>query len=373
MKKLKKILVTGMTKNLGGVEKFIVNYCQKIMADDIKFDFIVTDDKCVLENEIKEMNSKIYYITEKHFKHPIKFRKQLEEYVKDEYYDAIWVNDCSLNTFHYIKIAKKIGIPTRIIHSHNSRNMDTSLKGMIRYLIHLLNKYEVSQYATHYWACSDLAAKFFYTSKIMPYVTIINNGIETQKFKFDLKTREEYRKKLNFDDKFIIGNVGRLHFQKNQLYLLKIFKEYLKDDLEAKLVLIGEGQDRYKIEQYMEENDLKDKVVLLGICNNVNDIMQAMDIFLLPSLFEGLPIVGIEAQCSGLPCIFSANITKNVKLLKDTCFLGIKDEDIEKWVKKIQEMRDEKIDRKQAEQIIKRKGYDINVETDKLRTFFREQ
>ena len=101
--------------------------------------------------------------------------------------------------------------------------------------------------------------------------------------------------------------------------------------------------------------------------------MQAMDIFLLPSLFEGLPIVGIEAQCSGLPCIFSANITKNVKLLKDTCFLGIKDEDIEKWVKKIQEMRDEKIDRKQAEQIIKRKGYDINVETDKLRTFFREQ
>lgn len=369
---MKKVLVTGMTQNLGGVEKFIVNFCEKITDKDIKFDFIVTDKRCALENKIRKMNSKIYYVTEKHYKNPIKFRKQIGKYMQNEKYDAIWVNDCSLNSFHYIKIAKKMGIPKRIIHSHNSKNMDTSIKGTIKYAIHLINKHKVKKYATHYWACSDLAADFFYLPQIRQSVTIINNAIDTQKFKFNSNTREKIRKKLKIEDEYVLGNVGRLHFQKNQIYLLEIFMEYLKYNSKSKLILIGEGQERKKIEEFIKNNKLKDNVILLGICDNVNEIMQAMDLFLLPSLFEGLPIVGIEAQCSGLPCIFSENITKDVKILEETYFMKIKERDKKAWVEKVKKIQNKKINRELAERKIKESGFDIEIEAEKLRRFFKE-
>lgn len=370
MDKLKKVLVTGMSKNLGGVEKFIISYCKRIVSTNMKFDFIITDEKCALENEIQEMGAKKYRLKQKHFKHPFKFEKEFASILKSEKYDAIWVNDCSLNSFHYIKLAKKYGIKTRIIHSHNSKNMDNSLKGKLKYIIHLINKSKVSKYATDYWACSQVAAQFFYKNKLLSKVKIIKNGVDTKKFEFNSQIREKYREELNLKNNYVIGHVGRFHFQKNHIYLLKIFNEYLKQNENAKLLLIGDGEDRGKIEEYISSNRLGERVILLGIRDDVQNLMQAMDVFALPSLFEGLPIVGIEAECSGLPCVFSSKITKETKITEDVYFLPIEDIDCRKWVDKLEEIRNSKNDREKAKEKIIEAGYDIEKEVDKLKKFF---
>lgn len=368
---MKKILVTGMTKNLGGVEKFIISYIKEIIDDDIKIDFMMTDEKCALDEEIEKLGAKKYILKQRHSKHPFKFKREFEEAVKKENYDAIWVNDCSLNSFHYIKLAKKCKIPTRIIHSHNSQNMDKSFKGRLKYLVHLINKLQVSKYATNYWACSQVAAQFFYIPKLLQKVEIINNGIDIEKFKFSEEIRRKYRKELNLQEDYVLGHVGRFHFQKNHIYLLEIFKKYLERDKNAKLLLIGDGEDREKVQEYILQNNLEDNVILLGIRDDVQNIMQAMDVFMLPSLFEGLPIVGIEAQGTGLPCIFSDKITKETKVTEQVDFLPIGEEDISKWVDKLENIKTIKIDRSKAEEDIKQAGYDIKEEANKIKNFFR--
>lgn len=367
---MKKILVTGLTSNLGGVEKFIVSYCEKIVSENIKIDFLITDSTCALQDQIEKMNSKIFIIKQEHFKHPIKFKKEFEQHVKKENYDAIWVNDCSLNSFHYIKLAKKIGINTRIIHSHNSKNMDNSLKGKLKFIVHLINKNKVSKYATNYWACSKLAAKFFYNKRLMDKVEIIKNGVDTEKFSFNKDVRNKYRKELGLQGKYVIGHVGRLHFQKNHMFILKIFEEYIKQNQDARLVLIGDGEEKENIEKFIKEHRLHKNVLMLGIRDDVQNIMQAIDVFILPSIFEGLPIVGVEAQCAGLPCIFSQNITKEVQLTENTYFLSIEENDIHKWVKKIGQISNKKYNREENTKRITQKGYNINEETTKLRLFF---
>ena len=370
MNNVKKILVTGMSANLGGVEKFIITYSKEILNYGLKVDFLISDDKCALESEVNKIGAKIIKITEKHSAHPIRFKRQFKQIVKENNYDIIWVNDCSLNSFHYIKLAKKFGIKTRIIHSHNSKNMDKSVKGIIKYLIHLFNKNFVKKYATDYWACSMLAAKFFYKKDLLDKVVIINNGIDIEKFKYNADTREKYRRDLDLNDNFIIGHVGRFHFQKNHIFLLNVFKEFVAKHDDARLVLIGDGEEKENVKAFIMQNGIEDKVLLLGLRDDVNDLMQAMDVFVLPSVFEGLPIVGIEAQCAGLPCIFSNTITRELELTKNASFLSIKKEDCNQWVSKLDALYFSEFNRNDASSIITEKGYNIKNEALKLKKFF---
>ncbi len=370
---MKRILVYGMTSNIGGVEKFIVSFCGKISSNDIVFDYLISDNYCVFSDEIKKNGSKIIKLHHKHLKQPLKFKKECIEIMTKGHYDAFWLNDCSLNSFHLVKIAKKCGIKTRIIHSHNSSNMDYSFKGIIKHLIHIYNKMIVDRYATDFWACSDLAADYFYKKTLLSRVVIIKNGIDTQLFKYDERARNIIRKKYRLTNSFVIGHVGRFHFQKNHEYLINLFYHYSKIDKNSKLILIGEGEDKNKIVNLINDYKLNNNVLLLGSRDDVNMIMQGMDVFILPSLFEGLPIVGIEAQCSGLPCLFSDRITKKVMLLPSSSFLPIDNKKIDLWVKKISEIKTEKYNRINAYKAIIDNGYDINIESNKIKSFFKER
>ena len=233
------ILIFGMTENPGGVESFLMSYIRKINRGNFKFDFLCNShDKIAYEDELISYGCEIYHITarSKDYK---KYKREMQQFFKENasQYDTIWVNVCSLANIDYLKYAKKYGIKRRIIHSHNSMNMDSKLRG----LLHAYNKRHIDKYATDFWACSKEAGEWFYSKQIMQGANYkeIKNAIDISQYKYDEDIRIAYRKKYGVEDKFVIGNVGRLQFQKNQLFLLDIFASVLKKKPEAILWMIG--------------------------------------------------------------------------------------------------------------------------------------
>ncbi len=316
---MKRILIFGMTENPGGVESFLINYYRHINRDEIQFDFLCnTLNEVAYEEELKQLGARTYHIVSRRQNRP-KYKKQLTALFKEhaKEWDAIWVNVCSLANIDYLKIAKKYDIRRRIIHSHNAANME----GTIRRTLHELNKWTLHKYATDYWACSDEAADWFYKKSIRELTVVIPNAIDISQYKYDLAQRERTRNELSLTNRFVIGNIGRLHFQKNQSFLIDLFAEYRKRREDAFLFLVGGGEDEEKLRNKVEEAGLTDTVCFAGIRNDIPDLLNTFDFFLFPSLFEGLPIAALEAQANGLPVLMSegcsqaAVLNNNVEML----------------------------------------------------------
>lgn len=365
---MKRILVFGITDNPGGVESVIMNYYRHVDRKKIQFDFLCNTKEVAYEKEIMSLGGNIYRITARS-KNRKQYKKDMECFFKknSHKYNTIWVNVCSLANIDYLKYAKKHGIKYRIIHSHNSQNMDSKLRN----LLHKFNRLFIKNYATDFWSCSELAGKWFYNKKIInsnKYL-IINNAIETNKYKYSEKARKEYRKILGIDDKLVIGNVGRLHFQKNQDFLIDIFFEIQKKKENSVLLIIGEGTDREKLLNKVNKLGITDKVKFLGLRNDVEKLIQAMDFFVFPSVFEGLPVILIEAQTSNLNIIASDTITQEVKINPNFEFFSLK-ESPKKWANEIIN-KSFKFNRNDDISLIIKKGYDIEFETNKIETYFR--
>ena len=364
-----KILVFGITQNPGGVESVIMNYYQKLNKDKIQFDFLCNTPKVAYENEILQLGGKIYRITARSSNRK-KYKEELEKFYKEHAheYNAIWVNVCSLANIDYLKMAKKYNIKYRIIHSHNSENMDSKLRG----ILHKINKIFIDKYATDFWACSDEAGKWFFNKKIMSSdkYLVVNNAVDTEKYKFDENIRKKYRQDLKIENEFVIGNVGRLHFQKNQEFLIDIFNEINKKIDNAKLLIIGQGEDEEKLKNKVKELGLDEKVGFLGVRYDIPNLLQAMDAFVFPSVFEGLGLALIEAQSSGLQTYASKDVIPNVvKMSEDFHFISL-NEMPEEWAKIILENRKDRNNNEVANINIKKSGYDIGEETKKLEKYF---
>ena len=344
------ILVFGMTENPGGVESFIMNYYRRLDMSSFHFDFLCNSyDKIAYEDEILEKGSKTFHFAPRS-KKPALFYKQLTSFFKNhaKEYDAIWVNVSSLANIAYLKLAKKYGIKRRIIHSHNSQNMDNRLRGTL----HKLNKRVITRYATDFWACSEEAAEWFYGKEIpRNRIEIIPNAIDVEKFRFSLTGRNEVRNELGWSDNLIIGNVGRLHFQKNQKFIIKAFSEFHKVREDARLVLVGQGEDENDLKALVESLGLNEYVFFAGLRDNITDWLSAFDIFFFPSLFEGLSIAALEAQANGLPMLVGEGcVSKDTMILDSyqTCDL---DGDIDAWVEKLNEA--DRIGRTPHEEVVK--------------------
>lgn len=241
------ILVFGMTENPGGVESFLMNYYRYIDKSKFQFDFLCNSyEKVAYEDEILKLGGKTFHFPARS-RNPVEYYKALKHFFGNygKKYCAIWVNVSSLANIDYLKFAKKCGIPKRIIHSHNSKNMDNKWRG----LLHWINRKTIAQYATDYWACSEEAADWFYEKLLRKDVVIIRNAIDVEKMAFDNAKRTIIRKTLDWEDNFIIGNIGRLHFQKNQMFILEIFSEVQKQISSARLVLVGQGEDETKLKK----------------------------------------------------------------------------------------------------------------------------
>ncbi len=368
-----KVLVFGMTENPGGVESFLLNYYKNINRDVIQFDFLCNShEKCAYEDDLVALGATMYHVTARS-KNIKKYQEELKALFQRHAseYQAIWVNVNSLANIDYLKLAKKDGIPKRIIHSHNSQNMDSKLRGFL----HQWNKKRIDAYATDFWACSQSAADWFYREDLKPRVVQIHNAIDIEKMRFDLEKRAKIREELGLQESDIcIGNVGRLHFQKNQKFALQIMERYLQKNPQAKLVLVGQGPDKEELENVCKDLQIQDSVVFAGIQSDIVGWLSAFDLFLFPSLFEGLSIAALEAEANGVPILASKDvITEELKVVNNFTFYSL-DHTASEWADKMDEMI-HSIGRQDFGQVKKEfvaKEYEIHTEAKKLEKLLME-
>ncbi|CUO14421.1 GDP-mannose-dependent alpha-(1-6)-phosphatidylinositol monomannoside mannosyltransferase [Turicibacter sanguinis] len=353
---MNKVLVFGFTETLGGVETFFMTYYRKMNLEKYSFDFITVYDNMIFSDEIKKNNGKIYKVTN-FKKNPIKYRKEVTKIMKEGKYDTVYVNMLSAANLLPIKIAKKNGIKNIIAHSHNSNTP----KNIVKIGLHRLNKIKIKNYANKYIACSEKAGQWMYGDKIN--FTVLNNAVDIDKFSYNSDMKQELMKELKND--YIVGHIGRFSEAKNQEFIIEIAKKVLEKDNKISFVLIGEGENKQKIKEKIQKENLEKKIFVLNSTTEVFKFYSVFDMFILPSRFEGLPIVGIEAQANGLPCVFSDKITKELKINDNIEFDSI--ENTASWVERIlnKPNRVKKIQ-------LKDYGYDINYnfkEFEKLLNF----
>lgn len=307
--------------NVNGTETFIMNVFRNISHHDIMFDFLVSQrTHSVFEKEIESYGSNIYTFNRRNLglrKHIKSLNDFFDRHAKE--YAAVHLHGNSFTSLMPLVIAKKFGIPIRIAHSHN-----TSTHGMHNKLLHYLNRFRIKTIATDFLACSQEAKKWgFGGTKCFTKACVIPNGIELDKFNFNKNKREDIRAELNLGDSFVIGNIAAFRDAKNHPFILEIFKEINKKDPDAKLLLIGEGERRDKIFEMAKELKLEHNIKFLGSRNDVADLLQALDVFLFPSKYEGLGIVTIEAQAAGLPVIASTNVPRETAVTSLIHFLPL--------------------------------------------------
>ncbi len=313
----------------GGVEAVVMNYYRHIDREKVQFDFIVDEDSTVIpREEIESLGGRVFIVPP--YQKLNKYIPALIKLFKENRYKIVHSHINTLSVFPLFA-AKCAGVPVRIAHNHSTAAPGEWKKNILKYTLRPFAKV----FATHYAACSKYAAEWLFGKKTVAQgkVKIFNNAIDLDKFKFDENVRNEVRKELGIEDKFVIGHVGRFCYQKNQEFLIDVFAEVYKKNPNAVLLLIGEGEDKKKIEQKVHDMKLKN-VMFLGNRNDVDRLYNAMDVFVLPSRYEGLPVVGVEAQVNGLPCLLSDKMTKETKMTENAELLCV-EEGLEKWADSI--------------------------------------
>ena len=352
-------VVKAMTRD--GLETFIMNIYRCVDRNEIQFDFLVfTDEEAAYDSEILEMGGQIYHLPCRSL-HYYKYVSSLKRFFDNHNYDVVHYHTNSLGNLEPLIIAALCGVRIRILHSHNS-----TVKGKkITRVLHRVN-YALGVYhcANVLCACSEKAAIWFYGQNYKKKnVILIKNGIDSSLFSFSQTLRDINRKALGIaDNTFVIGHVGRLTGIKNQRFIIDIVQELVNRGLSIKTLLLGEGEDRDNLQYVINQKGLQNHVTLVGSVPNTYDYYNAMDVFVMPSLFEGLPVTLVEAQCNGLPCIISDVISHDVDLVGIIKYLSLKDS-VEVWADAICSVCE--LDRGKYYELIKEAGYDSN---DTLKT-----
>lgn len=357
-----RVLMIGCTNNLGGIETFTHNYYSQLKNYDIKIDFINMYDRICFQDEYEKNNSKIYKIIN-YRKHPIKYIKELCKIIKDNEYDIVHFNMNSAVFLYPLISAKICSVPGIIAHSHNASND----MGLLKSILHNVMKKFIPFFANTYFACSKKAGDWFFSKKIIKSSNfyVIENAIDIDKYRFDIKIRQKKQEELNINPStFVIGHVGRFNKQKNHIFLIEMFYKYNKINNNSLLLLIGCGPLLDEIKCLTKKLKLEDNVKFLGQRHDVNELYQLMDVFTLPSLYEGLPLVGVEAQMSGCYCLFSNEITEEVKINRNIDFLKISC--VEPWVNRIIEIEKSDFDRN-----CKTNSYNIKKSAEKLFNIYK--
>lgn len=308
---MKRVLHVIASMSAGGMETMIMNYYRSIDRSKIQFDFLIyTEGKAFYEDEINKLGGKIFKVTSRR-KNVIKNYLELNKFFKNNKYEIVHFHQGP--TYYYpLKMAKKYGVKKRIIHNHG---INRRYKQILKYLLEFWIKPRICSFATEYVACSENVVDHLFTRKIIKnknYI-ILNNAIDVEKFKFDIKNRNKIRKELKIKDEELLAlHVGTFTVPKNHDFLIDVFSNQLKENENLKLALVGEGPLREKVEDYIKEKKIEDKVIFLGRREDVNEILSAADYMIFPSLYEGLPLTLIEAQASGLPILMSNTITEKV-------------------------------------------------------------
>ena len=360
-----RVLQVGMTRNLGGIETYLIEQFRHLDKSTIDYDFVnITGEYSICyEDEILASGSKIFKVVSRH-KNPLLHYWQWFNILSQNkgVYDVIVLNTNSLEYVFPLVLGKIFGIPVRVIHSHNSGFENK--QGLARRLLVGMNKKLLAWSANLRFACSQFAGQWMF--KDNPY-HVIYNAIDIHKYDADLIVREETRNALGLHTELTLLHVGRFSYQKNHSFLLDIFKEVHAIQPDSVLLLVGdtteESEFLTEVKRKIKEYGLANAVRLLGRRDDVNKIMQAADVLVMPSFFEGLTVVGIEAQASDLPLLLSDTVTKELELLPSTQFISL-EAGPTAWAKAI--VNSKQHNRQSRYEELKAAGYDIDNETERV-------
>jgi len=352
--------------NRGGLESLIMEFYRRIDRSKLQFDFLCHSLKQGdFDDDILKLGGRIYRIPPLSFSNLRKYYRDLDRFFSE--HSEYKIAHSHLNTMStpILHSAYQNGVQIRVAHSHN-----TGAKPDWRLLIRLYYKLSIKRYATDYYACSKKAAVWLFGKRAVAEgkVALLNNAIDVNLFSYNQNIREQIRNDLEVNKRFIIGHVGRFDYQKNHTFLIDIFEEVIKIKPESYLILIGDGNLRESIIGLCNEKKLIDSVLFTGKVSNVNDYMQAFDVFLFPSHFEGLPLTGIEAQASGLPCFISDAITDEVIITDLVYALSLK-QPAKVWAEYIL-TNCNNVERTDTSMEIKAASYDSSVVAKQLESFY---
>ena len=304
----------------GGVEAVVMNFYRNIDRNKIQFTFVCDEDSTDIPyEEIEKLGGKIIIVPP--YSKPFKYHSALKKALKEDDYKIIHSHISTMSVFSLFA-AKCAGVPVRIAHSHSTTNKKEKKKNLMKQVLRPFSKV----FATDYMCCSELAGRWLFGNKEYDKgnVYLLNNAIDLDKFKYNEALRKKKRKELGIkDNTLVIGHIGRFVAQKNHDFLIDIFDEIHKKNNNSILLLAGQGPLMEDIKNKVKELNLDDNVKFLGQRNDANELYQAFDVFLLPSLYEGLPVVGVEAQAAGLLCYLSDDMTKETKVLDITKFMSL--------------------------------------------------
>lgn len=357
--KVKKILVYGMTSNYGGIESYLMTYFRVLAEKNIIFDFVSEYEKIAYADEIQQLGGKIYRIPSRR-ENLIGHMKAVRKILKsNKEYDSMYFNLLSASETFTVLGAVGVKNVRKIVHSHNDSVRTIGRHKALRPILTYFSDVKL--------ACSDGAASFMFGKKSVwkNEVKIINNAIEVEKYRYNPQVRKQVREELQMDDStFVVGHVGRICYQKNSMFLIDIFARVHEKDKSAKLLFVGEGEERENVEKAIKKYNLEKDVLLLGMRSDVERLMQAMDVFLLPSRFEGFGIVLLEAQAAGMKAIASKKLVPEItNVAGGVSFIDLSD-NAEEWAEEVLKYRC--AERKEYCKKLCEAGYSIESVSDVL-------
>lgn len=344
----------------GGIKSVIMNYYYNIDRDKIQFDFLVDDNSPMKDySEIESLGGRVYEIPS--VKNPIKNVRVCSKILKEGKYVCVHGYINTLNVFPMLagKLAKT---PVRI-----AENLSTAHAGEAKTLLKNVLKPFAKVFPTHLAANSKYAAEWLYGASSVSECKIIYNALDLDKYRYDPVLREQKRKDLGIEDCFVIGHIGRYHYQKNHEFLIDIFNEIYRVDKTARLILIGYGELKKCIFDKIARLGISNAVIDGGATEDIVPFYNAMDCFVLPSYYEGLPVVGIEAQATGLPCVMSSEVTAETGITPCAQFVDLK-ESAEYWANQI--MKWKGYMRTDVSEQVTSQGYNIKSEASKLEKYY---
>lgn len=345
----------------GGTQALLMNIYRKIDRTKVQFDFLVEyPNKQFYDDEIISMGGKIYYTNVRNDFNIFKFQKELKKILKENNYKIVHVHAFTIGYF-CLKTAKRCGVPIRIAHSHNNETVHDS-----KYLLKRVMQKLYTIHANNLFACSEAAGRYLFGNREFK---VLNNAIDSEKFIFNAQIREETRKELSLENNFVVGHVGRFHAQKNHKFLINVFKEIKAKQNNAKLILVGSGPLENEIKKQVEDLNLVKDVIFLGNRGDMNRIFMAMDVFVFPSLFEGLGIVSIEAQATGTPVICSEGLPEESKITPIYKKLNLSDS-LEKWAEESIKITKNKLCNTNMQEKVIKSGFDMSSTVGWLRDYY---
>ena len=346
----------------GGTQALLMNIYRKIDRTKVQFDFLVVyKEKQFYDDEIEKMGGHVYKLSFREDLNLPKFQKDLAVFFTQHH--EYKIVHCHAYTIGYfcLKAAKKAGIPVRIAHSHSNAAVHD-----VKLPLKLIMQKLFTRYSTDLFACSEEAGKFAFKGKKFG---IVQNAIDSQKFIADANIREEIRKALRVENKFVVGHVGRMQPEKNHDFLIDVFAELKKSKPDAELILVGTGPLEDKVKSKVVEKGLSDCVHFLGNRKDMNRIYQAMDVFVFPSLFEGLGIVAIEAQAAGVPIVCSEGLPPETDITPIYRKLLLSD-GAEKWANAALEMAQNLKAHTNMQQYVIDAGFDMDATAKYMESYY---